>query len=143
MLDIEVVGLKSGISSPHLKPAHAIVDPETTLTLPSGVIASTGFDLLTHAVKSFVARPYTSSERPLDPSLRMGYQGATPYNDIGAMAAIRLGGKFLLRAVQDDQDEEARYQLMFAATLAGLAFNSAGVHILHAMSYSVATLKHE
>ena len=32
---------------------------------------------------------------------------------------------------------------MFAATLAGLAFNSAGVHIPHAMSYSVATLKHE
>ena len=44
---------------------------------------------------------------------------------------------------ENDQDEEARFQLMFAATLAGLAFNSAGVHIPHAMSYSVATLKHE
>ena len=143
VLDIEEVGLKSGISSPHLKPNHAIVDPETTLTLPSGVIASTGFDVLTHAVESYVARPYTSSDRPLDPSLRMGYQGATPYNDIGALAAIRIGGKYLLRAVQNDQDEEARFQLMFAATLAGLAFNSAGVHIPHAMSYSVATLKHE
>ena len=132
VLDIEEVGLKSGISSPHLKPNHAIVDPETTLTLPSGVIASTGFDVLTHAVESYVARPYTSSDRPLDPSLRMGYQGATPYNDIGALAAIRIGGKYLLRAVQNDQDEEARFQLMFAATLAGLAFNSAGVHIPHA-----------
>ena len=48
-----------------------------------------------------------------------------------------------MRAANEDQDEEARYQLMFAATLAGLAFNSAGVHIPHAMSYSVATLKHE
>ncbi len=143
VLDIEEVGLKSGISSPHLKPDHAIVDPETTLTLPSGVIASTGFDVLTHAVESYVARPYTSSDRPLNPSLRIGYQGATPYNDIGALAAIRIGGKYLLRAVQDEQDKEARYQLMFAATLAGLAFNSAGVHIPHAMSYSVATLKHE
>jgi len=72
VLDIEEVGLKSGISSPHLKPNHAIVDPETTLTLPSGVIASTGFDVLTHAVESYVARPYTSSDRPLDPTLRMG-----------------------------------------------------------------------
>ena len=143
VLDIEEVGLKSGISSPYLKPDRAIVDPETTLTLPSGVIASTGFDVLTHAVESYVARPYTSSDRPLNPSLRIGYQGATPYNDIGALAAIRIGGKYLLRAVQDEQDEEARYQLMFAATLAGLAFNSAGVHIPHAMSYSVATLKHE
>ena len=143
VLDIEEVGLKSGIASPYLKPDHAIVDPETTLTLPSGVVASTGFDVLTHAAESYVARPYTSSERPLDPSLRMGYQGATPFNDIGAMAAIRLGGKYLLSAVKDDKDHEARYQLMFAATLAGLAFNSAGVHIPHAMSYSVATLKHE
>ena len=40
VLDIEVVGLKSGIASPYLKPDHAIVDPETT-TLPSGVVAST------------------------------------------------------------------------------------------------------
>ena len=143
VLDIEEIGLKSGISSPYLKPDHAIVDPETTLTLPSGVIASTGFDVLTHAVESYVARPFTSSDRPSNPSLRMGYQGATPYNDIGALAAIRIGGKYLLRAVNEDQDEEARYQLMFAATLAGLAFNSAGVHIPHAMSYSVATLKHE
>ena len=143
VLDIEEIGLKSGISSPYLKPDHAIVDPETTLTLPSGVIASTGFDVLTHAVESYVARPFTSSDRPSNPSLRMGYQGATPYNDIGALAAIRIGGKYLLRAVNEDQDQEARYQLMFAATLAGLAFNSAGVHIPHAMSYSVATLKHE
>ena len=102
VLDIEEIGLKSGISSPYLKPDHAIVDPETTLTLPSGVIASTGFDVLTHAVESYVARPFTSSDRPSNPSLRMGYQGATPYNDIGALAAIRIGGKYLLRAVQND-----------------------------------------
>lgn len=143
VLDIEEINLKTGIASPYLKPDHAIVDPETTLTLPPGVIASTGFDVLTHAVESYVARPYTSSERPADPSLRMGYQGATPFNDIGAKAAIELGGKYLVRAVTDKNDLEARFQLMFAATLAGLAFNSAGVHIPHAMSYSVATLKHE
>jgi alcohol dehydrogenase class IV len=45
--------------------------------------------------------------------------------------------------VRDASDKEARHQLMFASTLAGLAFGSAGVHIPHAMSYSVATLKHE
>ena len=73
----------AGISSPYLKLDHAIVDPETTLTLPSGVIASTGFDELTHAVESYVARPFTSSDRPSNPSLRMGDQGATPYNTSG------------------------------------------------------------
>ena len=50
------------------------MDPEITLTPQSGVIASTGFDVLTHAVESYVARPFTSSDRPSNPSLRMGYQ---------------------------------------------------------------------
>jgi hydroxyacid-oxoacid transhydrogenase len=98
--------------------------------------------VLTHAFESYTARPYTSRPRPAHPSQRPPYQGSTPYNDIGALAAIRLGGKYLVRAVRDAQDREARHQLMFASTLAGLAFGSAGVHIPHAMSYSVATLKH-
>jgi len=69
--------------------------------------------------------------------------GLDPYNDIGSIAAIRLGGRYLARAVRDAGDIEARHQLMFASTLAGLAFGSAGVHIPHAMSYSIATLRHE
>jgi alcohol dehydrogenase class IV len=142
ILDVKSVGLKTGISSPRLKPALAIVDPTTTETLPGGVVASCGFDVLTHACESYTARPYTSRPRPEHPSQRPPYQGSTPYNDIGAIAAIRLGGKFLARAVRDASDIEARHQLMFASTLAGLAFGSAGVHIPHAMSYSIATLKH-
>ena len=143
IVDLTAVGLKTGIASPLLKPTLAVVDPTTTETLPGGVVAACGFDVLTHAVESYTARPYTSRERPAQPSLRPPYQGATPYNDIGALAAIRLGGRFLARAVRDPSDKEARHQLMFASTLAGLAFGSAGVHIPHAMSYSVATLKHE
>jgi hydroxyacid-oxoacid transhydrogenase len=137
------VGLKTGIASPLLKPTLAIIDPRSTETLPGGVVAATGFDVLTHAVESYTARPYTSRPKPAHPGQRPPYQGATPYNDIGSLAAIRLGGKYLARAVRDATDIEARHQLMFASTLAGLAFGSAGVHIPHAMSYSVATLKHE
>jgi alcohol dehydrogenase class IV len=142
ILDLKSVGLKTGIASPLLKPTQAIIDPTTTETLPGGVVAACGFDVLTHAVESYTARPYTSRPRPEHPSQRPPYQGSTPYNDIGAIAAIRLGGKYLARAVRDAGDLEARHQLMFASTLAGLAFGSAGVHIPHAMSYSVATLRH-
>ena len=142
IVDLKSVGLKTGIASPLLKPTLAIVDPTTTETLPGGVVAACGFDVLTHAVESYTARPYTSRPRPAHPSQRPPYQGSTPYNDIGSLAAIRLGGKYLVRAVRDAGDTEARHQLMFASTLAGLAFGSAGVHIPHAMSYSVATLKH-
>jgi len=143
IVDLKSVGLKTGIASPLLKPTLAIVDPTTTETLPGGVVAASGFDVLTHAVESYTARPYTSRPRREHPGQRPPYQGSTPYNDIGCIAAIRLGGKYLARAVRDAGDKEARHQLMFASTLAGLAFGSAGVHIPHAMSYSVATLKHE
>ncbi len=142
IVDLKSVGLKTGIASPLLKPSLAIVDPTTTETLPGGVVAASGFDVLSHAVESYTARPYTSRPRPAHPSQRPPYQGSTPYNDIGSIAAIRLGGKYLVRAVRDAADKEARHQLMFASTLAGLAFGSAGVHVPHAMSYSVATLKH-
>jgi alcohol dehydrogenase class IV len=143
IVDLKSVGLKTGIASPFLKPTLALVDPTTTETLPGGVVAACGFDVLTHAVESYTARPFTSRPRPEHPSQRPPYQGSTPYNDIGAIAAIRIGGKYLARAVRDPGDIEARHQLMFASTLAGLAFGSAGVHIPHAMSYSVATLRHE
>ena len=143
IVDLKSVGLKTGIASPLLKPSLAIVDPTTTETLPGGVVAASGFDVLTHAVESYTARPFTSRPRPDNPGQRPPYQGSTPYNDIGSLAAIRIGGRYLVRAVRDAADKEARHQLMFASTLAGLAFGSAGVHIPHAMSYSVATLRHE
>jgi alcohol dehydrogenase class IV len=65
-------------------------------------------------------------------------QGANPWSDVGAKEALRLTGQYLVRASQDPQDLEAREQMMFAATLAGIAFGNAGVHIPHSMSYSVA-----
>ncbi|MBT4934072.1 MAG: iron-containing alcohol dehydrogenase [Rhodospirillaceae bacterium] len=134
--------VKTGISSIHLRPALALVDPVTTESLPAGVIAATGFDVLTHAIESFTARPYRSREKP-ELGSRPPYQGANPFSDIGAEAAIRIGGEYLVAAVREPDNIEARHQLMFAATLAGQAFGNAGVHIPHAMSYSVAGLNHE
>ena len=101
IVDLKSAGLKTGIASPLLKPSLAIVDPTTTDTLPGGVVAASGFDVLTHAVESYTARPFTSRPRPAHPSQRPPYQGSTPYNDIGSIAAIRLGGKYLVRAVRD------------------------------------------
>lgn len=133
--------LKTGVSSKHLRPTLALVDPVTTHTLPPGVVAATGFDVLTHAIESYTARPYDSRPRSA-PAARPAYQGANPYSDIGAEAAIRLGGRHLVEAVVNTDSMEPRHHLMFAATLAGQAFGNAGVHIPHAMSYSVAGMNH-
>ena len=134
--------VKTGISSKFLRPNLALVDPDTTKTLPGGVIAATGFDVLTNAVESYVARPFTSRERPASPQLRPPYQGANPYSDIGARETLRMLGRYLIRAIKDAGDREARHMMMFAATYSRLASGSAGVHIPHAMSYSVAGLNH-
>ncbi len=134
--------VKTGISSKWLKPTMAVVDPTTTHTLPAGIVAATGFDVFTHAIESYTAVPFTARDRPASPDARPPYQGANPYSDIGSMQAIRLGGRYLIRAVRDAGDHEARHALMFASTLAGLSFGNAGVHIPHAMSYAVAGLNH-
>ncbi|MCR9255374.1 MAG: iron-containing alcohol dehydrogenase [Alphaproteobacteria bacterium] len=130
--------VKTGIASKFLKPAQAIVDPEFTYTLPALVTAATGFDVLTHAIESYTAKPYTARDKATDPTLRPPYQGANPHSDLGSLEAIRMGGRYLVRAVMDGADHEARNAMMYAATMAGVSFGNAGVHIPHAMSYSVA-----
>jgi alcohol dehydrogenase class IV len=142
VLDVVASRVKTGISSKHLKPSLALIDPTTTRTLPAGVVAATGFDVFTHAIESYTARPFTTRPRPATPDARPPYQGANPFSDIGSLHAIRLGGRYLVRAVKDPADAEARHAMMFAATLAGLAFGNAGVHVPHAMSYAVAGLNH-
>lgn len=135
--------LKTGISNKLLKPRLAVVDPTATYSLPAGVVASTGFDVLTHAIESYTARAFNSRPKPATPGVRPPYQGANPWSDGGALEAIRLGGAYLERAVLNRDDTEARDYLTFAATLAGMSFGNAGVHIPHAMSYAVAGLNHD
>ena len=130
---------KTGIASPRLRPTEAIVDPRTTATLPSAVVAASGMDVLCHALESFTARPFTSRARPQPATARPMSQGANPWSDLGCRQTIALVATYLVRAVRDANDHEAREQMMWAATLAGIAFGNAGVHVPHAMAYAVAT----
>ncbi len=68
------------------------------------------------------------------------HQGANPWSDLGCREALRLAGQFMVRAVVDAADHEAREQLMWASTLAGIAFGNSGVHVPHGMAYAVAGL---
>ena len=129
---------KTGIASPRLRPSEAIVDPRTTATLPAMVVAASGMDVLCHALESFTARPFTQRAAPAAPSTRPMSQGANPWSDLGCREAMRLAAAYLPRAVADAADTEAREQIMWAATLAGIAFGNAGVHVPHAMAYAVA-----
>lgn len=136
--DVSSIGAKTGIASRRLRPTWALVDPDATDTLPSSVVAASGFDVLCHALESFTAKPFTARPRPKAPGARPMSQGRNPWSDVGSREALRLGGAFLVRAVRDREDREAREAMMWAATLAGVAFGNAGVHVPHAMAYAVA-----
>src|SRR5438046_6659463 len=105
--------------------------------MPPQVAASTGLDILSHAIESFTATPYTSRPHPERPALRPAYQGSNPISDIWALQALRIVTQYLVRAVEDPSDDGARAQMILAASYAGMGFGNAGVHLPHGMSYPV------
>jgi hydroxyacid-oxoacid transhydrogenase len=140
VFDLLSAAAKTGIASRRLRPTLALVDPRATATLPAEVVAASGFDVLCHALESYTARPYTERPRPASPAARPMSQGRNPFSDVGSLEALSLGGRFFERAVRDAGDREAREAMAWAATLAGVAFGNAGVHLPHGMSYAVAGL---
>jgi hydroxyacid-oxoacid transhydrogenase len=141
VLDIPEQNVKTGISHRYLRPDQAIVDPSLTASLPAEVVASCGLDVICHAAESYIAKPYSARDAPASPGDRPPYQGATPISDIWSAKALEYGGRHLRAAVAGD--EEARGWMMLAASLAGIGFGAAGVHIPHACAYPIAGLKHE
>jgi hydroxyacid-oxoacid transhydrogenase len=140
IFDYKPLHAKTGIAHRRLKPVLGIVDPENTRTLPPDVAASSGLDVLCHAIESFTAMPYGDRPRPERPILRPAYQGSNPISDIWSMEALRMTAKYLRRAVADPSDDDARANMMLAAAYAGVGFGNAGVHLPHGMSYPVSGL---
>ena len=128
---------KTGIAHRALRPAMGIVDPDNTRTLPKMVAACTGFDVLCHALESLTALPYDQRPAAAHPGLRPAYQGANPISDVWAARAIQMVSRYILRAIEDPSDDEARGQMLLGASLAGIGFGNAGVHLAHGMSYPV------
>jgi hydroxyacid-oxoacid transhydrogenase len=140
VFDLLAAKAKTGIASRRLRPTLAIVDPDATRTLPREVVAASGFDVLCHAIESYTARAFVIRKRSAPVTTRPMSQGRNPWSDLGSLEALRLAGRSLVRGVEDASDDEARGELAWAATLAGIAFGNAGVHLPHGMSYAVAGL---
>jgi len=129
---------KYGLSSPNLIPTLAVLDPLVTLTMPPSVTANSGMDALMHAIEGFTSRPYDTKPKPDKLEDRSVYQGSNPITDALSERAIEMIGKYLLRAYANGHDLEARSNMHLAASIAGLAFGNAGVHVPHALSYPIA-----
>lgn len=128
---------KTGIAHRRLKPTLGLIDPENTRSQPAAVAASAGLDVLSHALESYTAIPFSDRPHPERPILRPAYQGSNPISDLWSLEALRLVARYLVRAVEDPSDDEARSHMLLAASYAGVGFGNAGVHLPHGMSYPV------
>ena len=105
IFDLVEMHTKTGIANRRLKPTLGIVDPNNTRMMPPMVAASTGLDVLTHAVESYTAIPYTTRPRPERPKLRPAYQGSNPLSDIWALKALQIVAKYFISAVENPYDD--------------------------------------
>lgn len=137
VLDVLRLHVKTGISHPRLRPTLAVVDPELTMSLPPMVTACSGLDILCHALESYTTRPYDERERKR-PEQRVPYCGANPISDLWCEQALTLLGRSFRTAVHEGDDETARHDMALAATVAGMGFGNAGLHIPHANAYPIA-----
>lgn len=128
---------KTGIAHRALRPTMGIVDPDNTRLMPPLVAAASALDVLSHALESLTALPYSERPAPEHPQMRPAYQGSNPISDIWAARAIELVAGNLVHAVAHPEDDEARMNMLIAATFAGIGFGNAGVHLPHGMSYPV------
>ncbi len=140
IFDLSEMHAKTGIAHRALRPRLGIVDPENTRTLPKTAVACTALDVFSHAIESLTALPFYKREAPESPKMRPAYQGANPISNIWAARALEIGSKYMIQAVNDPGDEEARTQMILASTIAGVGFGSAGVTLPHGMSYPISGL---
>lgn len=110
---------KMTIVSKSLVPDIAIIDPETLSTKSAHLTASTGLDVLTHAIEAFVS------------------VAATPMTDIHAKNAIKLVAENLRPSVASKLNSDAKENMAMASLQAGLAFSNAILGAVHAMSHSI------
>jgi alcohol dehydrogenase len=113
---------KLAIGDRNLAPSVALVDPILTVSLPAGITASTGMDVLTHSIEAYLS------------SL------SSPLNDLLALKAIQLVASNLLKAVMIGGDLVAREAMMLASTLGGIAINNADVAGVHCLTEGIGGL---
>ncbi|MEM9060256.1 MAG: iron-containing alcohol dehydrogenase [Pseudomonadota bacterium] len=102
--------------------AHAVLDPELTVSLPPHVTAWTGMDAVAHALEA------TTSRKSNAVGQAYGIQ------------ALEMLTEFLPKAVKDGADIEVRAKVLWASTLAGLALHNCNTHMGHNISHALGSL---
>ncbi|AXF57023.1 iron-containing alcohol dehydrogenase [Salicibibacter kimchii] len=108
---------KMVIGGRHCGADIALVDPELTMGLPPTITAATGMDALTHGIESYVSN------------------FASVPSDVNGLKAIELISNNIVEAYQNGNNVEARTNMLLGSMLAGYAFNSALLGLVHAIAH--------
>lgn len=130
--------LKVGVSSPHLVPRVAFVDPRLTVSAPRGVTTFAGADAFVHAVESFTAArlaPADGTDLPV-------FVGRNALTEPLSREAARLIFRALPQVLDAPTDLAQRSALARGSLYAGMAFGAAGTHLSHAIQYPIGAFTH-
>jgi 1-propanol dehydrogenase len=111
--------VKLPIKDNDITPDIAILDPKFTLSVPHDVTANTGIDVLTHGLEAYVA------------------QNATLCSDGMAEKSVRLVFEYLPKCCQELHNEFFREVMHGASTMAGMAFDIAGLGLNHSIAHQI------
>ena len=111
--------IKIAIISKTIIPDIALIDPQTTLTMPDELTAATGMDVLTHAVEAYVSN------------------ASSPVTDVHAFEAIGIVAGYLKRVMEYPDNSQYRTRMMLGSLHAGLAFSNASLGMVHAMAHAL------
>jgi alcohol dehydrogenase class IV len=108
-------GIKYPLADFQITPDIAIVDPDLVMGLPKKLVAHTGMDALTHCIEAWVST------------------AACPYTNAMAIYGAKMIKANLVKSYNGD--EEARAAMHDAQCLAGIAFSSASLGIVHSLAH--------
>ena len=117
----EETGVKNIIFHPKFLPSIVILDPILTIGLPPKITAATGMDALAHNLEAYCA------------------PGFHPMADGIALEGMRLINQWLLEAVNNGKNIEARMNMLTAASMGSTAFQK-GLGAIHSLSHPVNAL---
>lgn len=111
--------VKIAIISKAIVPDVALIDPETTTTMPENITAYSGMDALVHAIEACVSI------------------ASSMITDLQALEAIRIVRKNLKSAIEYPLDMNFRNSMSLGSLLAGIAFSNASLGLVHSMAHSL------